>query len=521
MATMTSRSGRSSHVAQQAVVDFLSAPATHGGAAVERIETHSAIVFLAGARALKLKRAVAFDYLDFSTPERRRRACEDEVRLNRRTAPGIYRGVVAVTGEPGGGLALDGGGEPVDWCVDMHRFDQEAVLDRVAARGALTLAIVERLAGAIVRFHGAAAPRFDQGGAANLRWVIAGNAEGFADRGRGILAPEVCAAVTTHAFAALDRHAGLLDRRRDAGFVRQCHGDLHLRNLVLLDDEPTPFDAVEFNDAISCVDVLYDLAFLVMDLWRRGLRPHANVLLTDYLALTGDLEGVAALPLFLSCRAAVRAKTSATSATLQPAGPARRDLEALARRYLAMAATLLDPAPPRLIAIGGRSGTGKSTLARGLAPDLGAAPGAIVLRSDVIRKALFGASGTQRLDRAAYDAATSARVYQGLAERALILLRAGRTVIADAAFLDPARREAIARVAAEAGVPFAGVWLEAPMDTLIGRVAARAGDASDADAAVVAGQTRLDEGALDWERLDASGPADGVLERAARLLGPA
>jgi predicted kinase len=186
-----------------------------------------------------------------------------------------------------------------------------------------------------------------------------------------------------------------------------------------------------------------------------------------------------------------------------------------------MAATLLDPAPPRLIAIGGRSGTGKSTLARGLAPDLGAAPGAIVLRSDVIRKALFGASGTQRLDRAAYDAATSARVYQGLAERALILLRAGRTVIADAAFLDPARREAIARVAAEAGVPFAGVWLEAPMDTLIGRVAARAGDASDADAAVVAGQTRLDEGALDWERLDASGPADGVLERAARLLGPA
>jgi len=220
---------------QRAVIDFLASPATHGVAAVERIDTHSAVVFLAGRRALKLKRAVRFDYLDFSSAALRHDACVREVEINRRAAPGIYRGVAAVTREPGGRPALDGPGEPIDWCVDMVRFDQEALLDRVAARGALSVDLAERLGASVARFHAAAERRPDQGGAAGLRWVIEGNALGFAGPGRDILPAAEATALTAAALAELERQAPLLDRRREAGFVRQCHGDLHLRNIVLLE----------------------------------------------------------------------------------------------------------------------------------------------------------------------------------------------------------------------------------------------------------------------------------------------
>ena len=503
---------------QRAVIDFLASPAAHGGAAVERIDTHSAIVFLAGARALKLKRAVRFDYLDFSSAALRHDACVREVEINCRPAPGIYRGVVAVTREPDGVLALGGVGQPIDWCVDMARFDQDALLDRVAARGALTVDMADRLAVSVARFHAGAERRPDQGGAAGLRWVIEGNALGFAGPGRDILPMRAATALTAAALAELDRQAVLLDRRRAAGFVRQCHGDLHLRNIVLLDGEPTPFDAVEFNDAIACGDVLYDLAFLVMDLWRRGRRQHANALLGRYLAETLDHEGLGLLPLFLSCRAAVRAKTSATAAGLQTQADERLALESLAREYLSMAAAFLEPAGPVLVAIGGRSGTGKSRLARTLAADIGAAPGAIVLRSDELRKALVGVPSRERIDAGGYAAETTERVYGTMAERAGRIVKAGHAAVADATFLHAADRAAIENVARAAAVPFVGLWLDAPLDTLLARVAGRVGDASDADAGVVRQQMREDPGLVTWRRVDASTSAPDVLESARRLV---
>jgi uncharacterized protein len=502
---------------QRAVIDFLASPAAHGGAAVDRIDTHSAIVILAGRRALKLKRAVRFDYLDFSSAALRHDACVREVEINRRAAPGIYRGVAAVTREPDGLLAIDGVGEPIDWCVDMVRFDQDALLDRVAARGALTVDVAERLAMSVARFHAGAERRPDQGGAAGLRWVIDGNALGFAGPGRGILPAAAASALTAAALAELERQAPLLDRRRAAGFVRQCHGDLHLRNIVLLDGEPTPFDAVEFNDAIACGDVLYDLAFLVMDLWRRGLRQHANVLLGRYLAETLDHEALALMPLLLSCRAAVRAKTSATAAGLQTQADERLSLEVLAREYLSMAAAFLEPAAPRLFAIGGRSGTGKSTLARALATDIGAAPGAIVLRSDELRKALVGVPSRDRLEPGRYAPEITTRVYGSMAERAGRTLKAGHAVVADATFLRAADRTDIERAARAAAVPFVGLWLDAPVDILLARAGARTADASDADASVVRKQMREDPGPMTWQRLDASTSAPDVLAAAQRF----
>ena len=503
---------------QSDVVAFLASPSTHDGDVVERIETHASIVFLAGRRALKLKRAVKYDYLDFSTVERRRAMCEAEVRINRRTAPSLYRGVVAVTRQPDGSLALGGSATPLDWLVEMVRFDQDGLFDRLAARGALDLALMRPLAIAIGRLHESAERRPGHGGAAGMAWVLDGNASGFAEQGVGILDPAACGDVTRNARGQLERHRRLLDARRDHGFVRQCHGDLHLRNIVLLEGSPTLFDAIEFNDEIACIDVLYDLAFLLMDLWRRQLPHHANAVWNGYLAEMKDLGGIPLLPLFLSSRAAVRAKTSATAAILQGDLQRRRELQELARDYLAMAQRLLHPPPACLIAIGGLSGSGKSTVAKALAPLVGAIPGGVVIRSDEARKHLCGVDPFRHLGPEGYTADVTERVYATIAHRAALVVAGGHAAIVDAVYARPADRAAIERAAAAAQVPFVGVWLEAPESILIARAEQRRLDASDADAAVIRGQLARDPGAIDWFRIDASGTLDDVLQAVASML---
>ena len=496
---------------QTAVIEFLASPATHGGVSVERVDTHTAMVFLVGARAYKLKRAVSFDYVDFSTCERRRAMCEAEVRLNRRTAPALYRGVLPIARGDDGSLALGGTDPPVDWVVEMNRFDQETLFDRLAAAGRLEIGLMPPLATTIAAFHASAEPRTDHGGKAGMAWVIEGNAAGFAESGATCLEPSACLRVIADASAELDRRGTLLDARRDAGLVRQCHGDLHLRNIVLLDGRPTLFDGVEFNDEISCTDVLYDLAFLLMDLWRRRLPRHGNAVWNRYLADTGDLDGLPVLPLFLSCRAAVRAKTSATAAHFQGDGGRQRELQELAREDLTMAEGLLRPAPPCLVAIGGLSGSGKSTMALSLAPSVGAVPGAVLLRSDEIRKRLCGVPLLERLGPEGYSSEVTERVYASLAERAARVIRGGYSVVVDGVYSRVTDREVLERVAAAASVPFVGLWLEAPESVLISRTEQRVNDPSDADAAVIRMQRALDRGQIEWCRIDASLPAASVL----------
>lgn len=503
---------------QREVVEFLASPSTHSGAPVERLETHASIVFLAGPRALKLKRAVRYDYLNFSTAERRRAMCEAELRINRRTAPSLYRGVIAITRERDGSLALGGAGAPVDWVVEMARFDQEALLDRLAARGALGVGLMRPLATAIATLHRDAERRADYGGRAGMARVVEGNAAGFAEQGATMFDAATCDRLTRATRDAVGRHGAQLDERRAGGRVRRCHGDLHLRNVVLLDGRPTLFDAIEFNDDIACIDVLYDAAFLLMDLRRRGLRAHANALFNAYLGETADLDGLALMPLFLSCRAAVRAKTSATVANLQTDPARRRELATLARSYLAMAGELLRPPAPCLIAIGGLSGSGKSTVAFALAPEIGAAPGAVVLRSDEIRKQLCGVDPLVRLGAEAYTQDASRRVYATAEERAGIVVRARHAAVVDAVFARPEDRVAIEQVASAAGVPFVGLWLDADDAALIDRVRRRTGDVSDADVAVVRGQLGQDTGRVTWRRLDATRRVDDVVESARRAV---
>lgn len=505
---------------QAEVVAFMASPSTHAGSAVEVIETHASIVFLAGARAWKLKRAVQYDYLDFSTAERRKAMCEAELRINRRAAPSLYCGVVAVTRQPDGSLALAGPGEPIEWLLEMVRFDQDGLFDRLAARKALDLVMMRPLAAAIAQFHQGAERRLDHGGEAGMRWVVDGNDTGFTEQGAGIFDTAACADLTRRSREELEHRRVLLDGRRDGGFVRQCHGDLHLRNIVLVDGRPTLFDAIEFNDEIACVDVLYDLAFLLMDLWRRQLPRHANRVWNGYLAETIDLGGIPLLPLFLSCRAAVRAKTSATAFSLQADQQRRSDLRAMARDYLAMAQELLKPPARCLIAIGGFSASGKSTLSQALAPLVGACPGAVVIRSDETRKQLFGVDPLKHLGPEGYTSDVTQQVYATIAQRAAQVVQGGHPAIVDAVYGRNPDREAIERTVADARIPFIGLWLEAPEAILIARSKQRHLDASDADADIIRRQLAQDPGAITWHRIDASQPSDDVLRAAVDVLRP-
>ena len=504
---------------QSQTIAFLSTPAAHAGTAVERIDTHTSIVFLAGERVWKLKRSVRYDYLDYSTADRRKAMCEAEVRVNRRSAPSLYRGVTAVTRQRDGSLAIGGGGTPVDWLVEMTRFDESNVLDRLAAAGRLPLALMRPLAVAIARLHRTADSAMNHGGWAAMRRVIDGNAAGFAEYGAGILDPVQCARLTRFARMVLDRGDVLLEERRADGLVRHCHGDMHLRNIVLLGNEPTLFDAIEFNDDIAWIDVLYDLAFLLMDLWQLGLPRHANAVWNGYLADTTDFDGVALMPLFLSCRAAVMAKTTATTANLQTDPGRRLELRARANAYLAMADAVLEPPPPRVIAIGGLSGAGKSTLAMALAPALGAAPGAVVIRSDEIRKQLCGVQPLDRLGPTGYTAEMSRRVYATMMAQAEKVVRGGYTAIADAVFADAIDREAISRVARTAAAPFVGLWLDAPERLLLERVENRGPDASDAGTDVVRRQLARQPEDVLWHRVDASRSCQQVGEAVAAIAG--
>ena len=300
--------------------------------------------------------------------------------------------------------------------------------------------------------------------------------------------------------------------------MRHCHGDLHLANIVLLEGRPVLFDCLEFDEALASIDTLYDLAFLLMDLLHQERGALAQRLLNGYLDATWDDGGVALLPLFLACRAAIRAKVLGFGVA-GAADASAAEEAAAARDYLERALAYLDPPPARLVALGGVSGTGKSTLARELAPELGPAPGAVVLRSDAVRKRLHGVAPADRLPPAAYRKEASRPVYDALAERAAVLLRAGHAAVVDAVFLDPAERTQIERVAHAAGVPFQALWLSAPEDILMERVAARRGDVSDATPDVLRQQLATDPGEMTWQRLDVSGSPGAIAAQARAVLG--
>jgi aminoglycoside phosphotransferase family enzyme/predicted kinase len=475
-----------------------------GSDPIVEITTHGARVFLVGDRAFKIKRPIAFAYMDFSSVEKRQRAIENELRLNRRIAPDLYRAIHPICLGPDDRPQFGDRGEIIDWALEMTRFPTEAVLDRVDDQGHLSVDQVVSAAKALAQFHEyQAEPHALGGGAKGIAQVIdVAERELTAEVGTVFDQAQVDEYLS-RARQALEALTPLLEGRRQSGQVRLCHGDLHLGNLVALGDRVVPFDCIEFNDEFARIDVLYDLSFLLMDLIHRGRLVHANQALNAYLEtvpldqMRAHIDGMAAMGLFMSARAGVRAHVLG-----------RQGRGAAARAFLAQGIAHLssDPHGLRLVALGGLQGTGKSTLARSLAPRLSSSPGAIILRSDCLRKSLAGVSATTRLGPEFYTPAMSARTYDLMFDLAAKALGAGAGVILDAVFHSPDDRARVTGLDPNAR----GLWLEARDEIIRARLAARRNDASDADIAVYERQKARDPGPIDWARLDTSEDPAGL-----------
>jgi aminoglycoside phosphotransferase family enzyme/predicted kinase len=500
---------------QQAVLDFLDGSRFGVAKGGKRIDTHASMVFLGGDTALKLKRAVRLPFLDYSTLEKRKRACEEELSVNAGNAPELYRRVIAITRNSDGMLEIDGSGTPVEWAVEMTRFDEEKSLDRLAASGTVDASLAIAIADAISRSHDNAPHSDGASWLASIPTLMDRNTAKF----RAVRSVDAAAVDRLDAASRdfLGRHRDLLKQRAAQGFVRRCHGDLHLANIALVDGRPLLFDAIEFDPVIATTDILYDLAFTLMDLIHFNQGAAANAAFNRYLAQASaeNIDGLSLLPLFLSLRAAIRAHVLFTRSEQAKDGEAAR-LEAM--RYFDLAARLIKPKPPTLVAIGGLSGTGKSVLARGLAGLIEPPPGALIVRSDAVRKNLFGVAETTKLPEAAYQADVTARVYDTLSNTAERALAQGCSVALDAAYLREAERAGLADLARRHGARFVGLFLTADLATRLARIAQRKGDASDATREVALMQQQLSIGVVDWHMVDASGTPDQSLSNARELL---
>ncbi len=466
---------------QQATADLL-----RGLSGADPIETPLSAVFVGTAEAWKLRKSVRLPFVDFTDPATRAQAAQREFELNHAWAPSLYRDVVAVT-EGADGPELGGAGRVIDHVVRMARVEPGDFLDVQAKTYGLPDDMLDHLADMVAAMHDALPPAMDADPDALLR-VTRGNLA----TARVAKLPEdrVCAWE-----AEVERHLAdlrpLLAARIAQGCVRRCHGDLHLGNLCLFHGEILAFDAIEFSEEMATIDLGYDLAFLLMDLDITVGRPAANRVLNRYLARRPDMDILALMPIFLSLRGLIRAHVHGNSG---------RDW----RPYLDYAETVLRPSRPVGIGIGGLPGSGKSTIARRLAPTLGAAPGAVILRSDEIRKRLHGVAPETRLPEAAYAPEKSREVKAILFADMRRVLACGHAVIADLSFLDPQDRTSAQDSCAAA--PFVGIWLTAPPDVLRARVAARRGDASDATVEVLDRILASAPDVSDWQKIDATNP---------------
>ena len=456
-----------------------------GLAGADPVETHISLVFIGADTVWKLKKSVTLPFLDFAPLSAREHFCRRELALNAAASEGLYRDVQPVVRCSDGTLTIGGEGQTIDWVLRMAPVPNSDFLDAMVRQGPLPGELLDRIADAVVEYHRRLPPL--QGTVPALGTVFQGNVVSAREVGLPADAVDEWVARTGRALADIDAWQR---RRATEGFVRRCHGDLHLGNICLWRGAPVLFDALEFDENLARIDVAYDLAFLLMDLEHRLGRAAANRAMNRYIARTGDTDLLRGLPVFLSMRAFILAHVQQ-----------RRGNRDEAARYLRSALRYLDPPPPVALAIGGIPGTGKSTVARLVAPNIGPPPGAAILRSDEIRKRIWGVAPETPLPPDAYTASVSASVFAALAEGMTAALEAGHAAIADATFVSAAQRTLVEDAARD--VPFAGFWLDAPMAVLEQRVADRRGDASDATVAVLRSfaAKRTDFG--DWTRVDA------------------
>lgn len=457
------------------------------------LETHISHLLLVGEFAYKIKKPVDLGFLNFSSLERRRRCCEEELRLNRRLAPALYLEVVTLRGTPEQ-PDFKGAGEALEYAVKMRRFRQEELLDnRPPSREE-----VDRLADLVADFHQkvpSVTPQLPYGTPQAVLLPMEENFQQIRALKRPLLEVERLNRLQswTEEFAASSR--GLLEERRLDGRIRECHGDLHLGNITRLEGHLTPFDGIEFNPALRWIDTLSDLAFLLMDLQSRDLSPQSVQLLNRYLERTGDYHGLPLLRFYLLYRALVRAKVNAIRASQEglDRGAVSQVLEDY-RRYLGLAESVIRQPPAALLITHGPSGSGKSHISAWLAEQLMA----IRIRSDVERRRLYPDStqaGSPPHPQRYTPGATEV-TYAHLEAMARQLLQAGFSVIVDATFLKRRQRLGFVELAASLQTPILILDCRAPDEVLrarIGRRAATGGDASEADREVLELQRRGQE----------------------------
>ncbi|MDY0105610.1 MAG: AAA family ATPase [Giesbergeria sp.] len=468
----------------------------HPVGAVEWIETHISWLLLAGEYVYKFKKPLQIDFLDFSTLALRRAACEEELRINRRTAPGLYLGLVALSGRTAADLCLrplEDAPPDAEPAVRMRRFDQQALLSQVLEQQRLTVAHIDALARHVAGFHGeAAVARPDQG------W---GTAQAVHAPVQDCLAALLAAVPEASDLAPLlgsvaqwcavqgAALAPVFEERLHTGRVRECHGDLHLANLVLMGDAPQLFDAIEFNPALRWIDCVADIAFLAMDLEARGRADLAWRFLNAWLERTGDYAGLQVLDYYRVYRALVRARVAGLRLA-QTEDEARAACLQEQRRYLELALRFTRPRPVGLWLAHGFSGSGKSTQSLALVCQRSM----VRVRADVERKRLFGLApedASNAVPGGIYTVDASRRTHERLAQVARWALGAGHAVLVDATFLSPAMRALFIALARERGVPCRILCFEAPLDVLRERVRSRqqaGSDASEADVQVLESQ---------------------------------
>jgi aminoglycoside phosphotransferase family enzyme/predicted kinase len=467
-------------------------------APVTCLQTHISTVILAGQSALKLKKPLALGFLDFSTLSLREHYCREEVRINRRTAPDLYRDVLPITGTRAFPL-LGGRGPVIDWAVWMRRFDTDQLWDRLASRGVLGAAHIDALARGVAEFHVGLPP--SPPGMGSLAGMLDTIEECLATL-RAAAAAGCFRGPTTDRLdelsrtlpAAFIRLEGLMQTRQSLGAVVEGHGDLHLGNIVQHEGHPLMFDAIEFNDALRHIDRCNDIAFPFMDLLDHALPRLAWRWLSQVSEASGDHDGLPLLRPYSACRALVRAKVAVMAAHQSASSAARDEALEVAARRIELACSLLHPAAPRLVMTGGLSGSGKSTAAMQAVSALGA----VRLRSDVERKRLHGLAATDRPTDPAqlYNPISTQRTHARLLQAARAALQGGVSVIVDATFSHRAEREAMRALARELGISAHFIECTAPESVLRARLAQRATvnrDASDADERVLALQLRQRE----------------------------
>ncbi len=470
-----------------------------------RIDTHLSHVFLTETRAYKMKRAVTLPFVDFSTLERRHAGCLAELEVNRRMAGAMYVGVKPVVAAGEDRYRIGGEGAPLDWVIEMKRFSQDEQFDELAKAGRLTPALLEKTADVIAGAHGALEPVFTTGHAADYRAIVRElretETQGAAKLGLNVGDPALYDALD----AALARVDPLIERRRRAGKVRRGHGDLHLRNMCLFEGAPTLFDALEFDEQLATNDVLYDLAFLLMDLRRIGMAGGANLVMNRYWDGAREEEGaLEILPFFMALRAAVRMAVAVEAEHFEEADEYRR-----------LAFDLLRHEHPRAIAIGGLSGAGKSAVAKKLAGQMPGPAGARWLRTDVLRKRAQDKAPEEKAEKEAYTEEARGKIYDALFDHAATAFKAHASVVIDATFQEAGMRDAVTSLAK---TPVSGFWLDAPLDVRLERIGGRKGDASDAGAEVAKSQKEPESLGTGWTRIDATGTVEEVAARIVKNL---